>query len=76
MVETSLCNKNGENSSSDTLLSLIESGVKRGDGSKCKLRGPTRRRTNQMMLNTISTQTLKLGLGWRTEQLWACPTCH
>ena len=76
MVETSLNDKKDDTSSSHTLLSLIESGVKRGDGAKCKLRGPTRRRTNQLMLNTVSAQTLKWSLGWRTEQLWACPTCR
>ena len=77
MVETSLCNnKYDETSSSNTLLSLIDSGVKRGDGAKCKLRGPTRRRTNQLMLGTVSAQTLKWSLGRRTEQLWACPTCR
>ena len=76
MVETSLNDKKDDTSSSHTLLSVIESGVKRGDGAKCKLRGPTRRRTNQLMLNTVSAQTLKWSLGWRTEQLWACPTCR
>ena len=77
MVETSLYNnKKDETSSSHTLLSIIESGAKRSDGAKCKLRRPTRRHTNQLMLNTVSAQTLKWSLGWRTEQLWARPTCR
>ena len=63
MVETSLNDNKDDTSSSHTLLSVIESGVKRGDGAKCKLRGPTRRRTNQLMLNTVSAQTLKWSLG-------------
>ena len=77
MVETSLCNnKNDEDSTSNTLLSLIESGVKRGDGAKCKLRGPTRRRTNKMLCCTVSVPTLRWSLGWRAEQMWACPSCN
>ena len=77
IVESSISDSRDDStSSSHTLLSLIESGVMRGDGAKSKLRGPTRRRTNQLLMNTVSAQTLKWSLGWRTEQLWGCPTCR
>ena len=77
IVESSISDaRDDSTSSSHTLLSLIESGVMRGDGVKSKLRGPTRRRTNQLLMNTVSAQTLKWSLGWRTEQLWGCPTCR
>ena len=77
IVESSISDSRDDStSSSHTLLSLIESGVMRGDGVKSKLRGPTRRRTNQLLMNTVSAQTLKWSLGWRTEQLWGCPTCR
>ena len=60
MVESSISDTvNDANTSSYTLKTSIESSVMRGDGAKCKLRGPTRRRTNQLLLNTINGQTLK-----------------
>ena len=60
-------------SSSTTLINMMDSGVRRGDGVKARMRGPTRRRTNQLTCSTISMQTLKWTLERRTEQLWVSP---
>ena len=48
-------------SSSHTLQVIKDSGTKRGAGVKCLLRGPNRRRANQLLCNTVSVSTLKYG---------------
>ena len=63
-------------SSSHTLQCVKDAGVRRGDGARSQLRGPTRRRTNQMLCCTVSVPTLRWSLGWRAEQMWACPSCN
>ena len=60
-----------------TLQTLMESGVMSSSGANSKVHGPTRRRTNQLLLNTITwTNTMKWSLGKRTGHPWDCPTCH
>ena len=49
---------------------LIESGVKYGEGRKSNVRDPTRRYTNQLMMETISVYTLKWSLQRRAEEVW------
>ena len=49
---------------------LIENGVKYGEGRKSNVRDPTRRYTNQLMMETISVYTLKWSLQRRAEEVW------
>ena len=59
---------------SHTTLTLKEKGVKRGAGRSSDLRGADRRRSNQLLLNTISLDTLRWTLKRRSELLWVNPT--
>ena len=49
---------------------LIEKGVKCGEGRKSSMRDPTRRFTNQLMMETISVHTLRWTLLRRGEEVW------
>ena len=62
-------------SSSHTLSRLKEKGVQPGDGATCNRRGAARRRQNQLLMETVSLQTLRYTLMTRDEQAWACPAC-
>ena len=62
-------------SSSHTLSRLKEKGIRAGEGAHCTLRGATRRRLNQIQMETISLQTLRWLLAARCEQEWTCPDC-
>ena len=59
---------------SNTTLTLKEKGVKRGAGRSSDLRGADRRRSNQLLLDTISLDTLRWMLKRRSEFLWVNPT--
>ena len=59
---------------SHTTLTLKEKGVKRGAGRSSDLRGADRRRSKQLLLNTISLDTLRWTLKRRSELLWVNPT--
>ena len=48
---------------------LIEKGVKGGEGRKSKVRDPTRRYTNQLMMDTINVHTLRWTLLKRGEEV-------
>ena len=62
-------------SSSHTLSRLQEKGVQAGEGVQSTLRGATRRRLNQIQMETISLPTLRWLLAARGEQEWTCPDC-
>ena len=53
---------------------LIEKGVQYGEGRKSSMRDPTRRYTNQMMMETISMYTLRWTLLKRSEGVWVNPS--
>ena len=53
---------------------LIEMGVKPGEARKCELRDPVRRCINQLMMETISLQTLRWTLKRRGEEAWSTPS--
>ena len=53
---------------------LIEKGVKPGEARKCELRDPVRRCINQLMMETISLQTLRWTLKRRGEEAWSTPS--
>ena len=55
---------------------LKESGVPRGAGRKCNLRGQARRISNQLLTGTVSPSTLSWLLQRRDELLWLCPQCN
>ena len=61
-------------SSSYTLSLLKDKGVQPGEAANCKNRGITRRRQNQLLMETVSLQTIKYTLMLRDEQAWDCPT--
>ena len=63
-------------SSSFTLSRLKEKGVQAGVGVCCTLRGATRRRMNQMQMETVSLPTLRWLLAVRCEQEWIYPDCE
>ena len=65
-----------EMSDSYTLKMLKEKLVKKGQGRSSSLRGPQRRRSNQMMMETISLHTLRWLLKRREEQGYICEDCH
>ena len=52
---------------------LVEKGVKFGEGRKSDLRGPARRLSNQLMMETVSMPTLRWTLLRREEELWSNP---
>ena len=68
IVRDHLANKRVEESY--TKDRLIENGVKYGEGRKSNVRDPTRRYTNQLMMETISVYTLKWSLQRRAEEVW------
>ena len=63
-------------SASYTLSRLKEKGVRSGDGATCNSRGVARRRQNQLLMETLSLQTLRHTLMTRDEQAWGCPACR
>ena len=63
-------------SSSHTLALLKDKGVKPGEGATCNSRGVTRRLQNQLLMETVSLQTLRRSLMSRDEQAWGCPACQ
>ena len=64
-----------ENEESHTLEVLKGKGIKRGAGRSSLMRGPARRISNQLTMETISLHTLKWLLQRREEQLWTCTDC-
>ncbi len=52
---------------------LKESGIPRGAGRKCNLRGQARRISKQQLTGTVSPSTLSWLLQRRDEFLWLCP---
>ena len=68
-------NRNREESSSHTLGILKEKGIQRGEGKHNDLCGPIRRISNQMLMETVSRQTLGWILKRRGEQRWTCSDC-
>ena len=68
--------KNRPNSSSHTLDRLKEKGICPGDGAKSDNRGSLRRINNQLLMDTVSLQTLRASLKTRSEQVWLCATCE
>ena len=67
--------KNRPNSSSHTLDRLKEKGICPGDGAKSDNRGSLRRINNQLLMDTVSLQTLRASLKTRSEQVWLYATC-
>ena len=63
-------------SASYTLSRLKENRVRSGDGATCNSRGVARRRQNQLLMETLSLQTLRHTLMTRDEQAWGCPACR
>ena len=59
---------------SRTTLILKNNGFKRGASRDSDLRGANRSRTNQLLIETISLDTLRW-LQRRCEQLWSFPMC-
>ena len=59
--------------SSYTLSRLKEKGVQAGEGVRSNLRGATRRRLNQIQMETISLPTLRWLLAMRDELEWIHP---
>ena len=68
--------KNRPKSSSHTLDRLKEKGICPGDGAKSDNRGFLRRINNQLLMDTVSLQTLRASLKMRSEQVWLCATCQ
>ena len=66
-------NDNRVESESHTLANLKQQGVQRGSGRHSLLCGSTRRITNQLMMGTISSHTLKWTLKRMGEQI--CTAC-
>ena len=52
---------------------VMEKGVKYGEGRKSELRGPDRRFSNQLMMETVSMPTLRWTLLKRGEEVWSDP---
>ena len=65
-----------EESKSHTLERLKEKGIQSGEGKHSNLCGPTRRISNQMMMETVSRHTLGWILKRRGEQRWTCSDCR
>ena len=63
-------------SSSYTLSLLKDKGVQLGEGATCTHRGATRRLRNQLLMETVSLQTLRYSLKSREEQAWSCSACQ
>ena len=73
LVKEMIASKNKDQS--HTLQMLIEKDVQAGEGRKVELRGQARRITNQLMMSTISRNTLKWTLQRRGEEIWTCSDC-
>ena len=58
---------------SNTTDILKGKGIQRGAGRKSDLRGSTRRISNQLLMETISLNTLRQTLLWREEKIWINP---
>ena len=58
---------------SNTTDILKGKGIQRGAGRKSDLRGSTRRISNQLLMETISLNTLRQTLLWREEKIWISP---
>ena len=52
---------------------VIGKGVKYGEGRKSDLRGPARRYSNQLLMETVSMPTLRWTLLRRGEEIWSSP---
>ena len=62
--------------SSYTLSLLKDKGVQPCEAANCNNRGITRRRQNQLLMETVSLQTLKYTLMLREEKVRDCPACR
>ena len=62
-------------SSSYTLELLKQKGICPGDGARNDSRGSSRRIQNQLLMDTVSIQTLRTTLAARSEQIWQCAFC-
>ena len=60
---------------SHTLQTIQTKGIARGAGRKSDLRGTSRRVYNQLLVETVSRQTLMWTIQRRGEQLWSCDLC-
>ena len=58
---------------SNTTDVLKGKGIQRGAGRKSDLRGSTKRISNQLLMETISLNTLRQTLLWREEKIWINP---
>ena len=67
--------RNRAESGSHTLGRLKERGIQRGEGIHSHLCGPIRRISNQIMMETVSRQTLGWILKRGGEQRWTCSDC-
>ena len=77
MVEASLSDSRCSSpTESHTLQCVMDKEYGRGQGAREMWRGDTRRRMNQILFETISTNTLRWTLARRAEQIWTCPTCY
>ena len=63
--------KRTETSNTTDILKGIS--IQRGAGRKTDLRGPMRRISNQLLMETISLNTLRQTLLWRDEKIWINP---
>ena len=63
-------------SSSHSVAILKDKNVQAGEGASNDSRGASRRRQNQLLLETISLHTLRWTLLMREEQMWECPECQ
>ena len=52
---------------------VIGKGVKYGEGRKSDLRGPARRYSNQLLMETVSMPTVRWTLLRRGEEIWSSP---
>ena len=76
LVKESILSNSTPDTDSFTTALLLEKGVKRGAGRRSDLRGLSRRRCNQMLVETISLHTLRWILERKDEQLWLCAACN
>ena len=71
VVSDSLTNAREEESYTKKILSSKE--VKLGEGRKSNMRDPARRRTNQLLTETVGVPTPRWTLLRRGEELWISP---
>ena len=72
LVKEGILSNSTSDTDSFTTALLLEKGVKRGAGRRSDLRGLSRRRSNQMLVETISLSTLRWILERKDEQIWLC----